>query len=199
MQLLLGLAEDAEHDTQPKGIGVACYAGAKSVERYQRQRRQSEHGRGRADQRGRRPGPEGGQAAADSVYRRAVPEARLAEISQVAASSGHDPELDTLLRLHTETVCRRGGVLAQCASWRIMASLCAARMIAAGTESAQEVGQDFPARRGALQFLASHHRAAMITLRTGGPACRPCRWRAVTVPISQCPAEAKMARTSWAA
>jgi hypothetical protein len=45
--------------------------------------------------------------------RRAVPETRLAEINQVAASSGDDPELDTLLlRLHTETACRRGGTLA---------------------------------------------------------------------------------------
>jgi hypothetical protein len=48
--------------------------------------------------------------------RRAVPEARLAEINQVAASSGDDRELDTLLlRLHTETAClfhlfRRGRV-----------------------------------------------------------------------------------------
>ena len=35
--------------------------------------------------------------------RRAVPDARLAEINQVAAATGDDPELDTLLlRLHTE-------------------------------------------------------------------------------------------------
>jgi len=45
--------------------------------------------------------------------RRAVPEARLTEINHVAASSGDDPELDTLLlRLHTETAPRRGGALA---------------------------------------------------------------------------------------
>jgi integrase len=45
--------------------------------------------------------------------RRAVPEARLAEINQAAAATGDDPELDTLLlRLHTETACRRGGALA---------------------------------------------------------------------------------------
>jgi integrase len=38
---------------------------------------------------------------------------RLAEINQVAATTGNDPELDTLLlRLHTETACRRGGALA---------------------------------------------------------------------------------------
>jgi integrase/recombinase XerC len=42
-----------------------------------------------------------------------VPETRLAEINQVAATTGDDPELDTLLlRLHTETACRRGGALA---------------------------------------------------------------------------------------
>jgi site-specific recombinase XerD len=45
--------------------------------------------------------------------RRAVPDKRLAEINQVAAATGNDPELDTLLlRLHTETACRRGGALA---------------------------------------------------------------------------------------
>ena len=45
--------------------------------------------------------------------RRALPDARLAEINKVAASTGDDPELDTLLlRLHTETACRCGGPLA---------------------------------------------------------------------------------------
>ena len=35
------------------------------------------------------------------------------EINEIAASTGDDPELDTLLlRLHTETACRRGGALA---------------------------------------------------------------------------------------
>ena len=44
--------------------------------------------------------------------RRAVADTRLAEINQVAATTGDDPELDTLiLRLHTETACRRGGPL----------------------------------------------------------------------------------------
>jgi integrase/recombinase XerC len=45
--------------------------------------------------------------------RRAVQDSRLAEINRVAASTGNDPALDTLLlRLHTETACRRGGALA---------------------------------------------------------------------------------------
>jgi integrase len=45
--------------------------------------------------------------------RRAIGNARLEEINEVAASTGDDPGLDTLLiRLHTETACRRGGVLA---------------------------------------------------------------------------------------
>jgi integrase/recombinase XerC len=45
--------------------------------------------------------------------RRAVPDTRLAEINDAAATTGDDPELDTLLlRLHTETACRRGGALA---------------------------------------------------------------------------------------
>ncbi|PWU45621.1 integrase [Micromonospora sp. S4605] len=45
--------------------------------------------------------------------RRAVPDDRLAEINRIAASTGDDPALDSLLlRLHTETACRRGGALA---------------------------------------------------------------------------------------
>jgi hypothetical protein len=43
--------------------------------------------------------------------RRAVPDTRLAEINQAAATTGDDPALDTLLlRLHTETACRRGAL-----------------------------------------------------------------------------------------
>jgi integrase len=45
--------------------------------------------------------------------RRAVPDTRLAEINRIAATTGNDPALDALiLRLHTETACRRGGALA---------------------------------------------------------------------------------------
>ncbi|GAA2522966.1 site-specific integrase [Pilimelia columellifera] len=45
--------------------------------------------------------------------RRALPDARLAEINKVASTTGDDPALDSLLlRLHTETACRRGGALA---------------------------------------------------------------------------------------
>jgi hypothetical protein len=41
--------------------------------------------------------------------RHAVAGKRLAEINQAAAATGDDPDLDTLLlRLHTETACRRG-------------------------------------------------------------------------------------------
>ena len=44
--------------------------------------------------------------------RRAVQDDRLAEINHVAATTGNDPALDTLLlRLHTETACRRAGAL----------------------------------------------------------------------------------------
>ncbi|MFG1611049.1 tyrosine-type recombinase/integrase [Actinoplanes sp. NPDC049265] len=44
--------------------------------------------------------------------RRAIADTRLAEINAVAARIGDDPQLDTLLiRLHTETACRRGGAL----------------------------------------------------------------------------------------
>ncbi|MVU75876.1 tyrosine-type recombinase/integrase [Nocardia sp. ET3-3] len=43
----------------------------------------------------------------------AIPPHQLADIVRVAACTGDDPELDCLiLRLHTETACRRGGALA---------------------------------------------------------------------------------------
>jgi hypothetical protein len=52
-------------------------------------------------------------AALCCLYRRAVPDSRLAQINEVAAATGNDPDLDTLLlRLHTDTACRRGGALA---------------------------------------------------------------------------------------
>jgi integrase/recombinase XerC len=45
--------------------------------------------------------------------RRALPDNRLEELCRVAASTGDDPALDSLLlRLHIETACRRGGALA---------------------------------------------------------------------------------------
>lgn len=45
--------------------------------------------------------------------RGAIPTGRLAEINRVAAEYGDDPELTTLiLRLCTETACRRAGILA---------------------------------------------------------------------------------------
>ncbi|WP_239088131.1 tyrosine-type recombinase/integrase [Planosporangium mesophilum] len=44
--------------------------------------------------------------------RRAISATHLAQINAVAASTGNDPELDRLLlRLHTETACRRAGAL----------------------------------------------------------------------------------------
>ncbi|MFI7517573.1 tyrosine-type recombinase/integrase [Micromonospora echinofusca] len=45
--------------------------------------------------------------------RRALSEAQLKSINEVASSTGNDPQLDALLlRLHEETACRRGGALA---------------------------------------------------------------------------------------
>lgn len=45
--------------------------------------------------------------------RRALTDKQMVELNRVAASTGNDPALDALLlRLHTETACRRGGVLA---------------------------------------------------------------------------------------
>jgi len=44
--------------------------------------------------------------------RTALPDGRLEEILRVAATTGDDPALDTLLlRIHAETACRRGGAL----------------------------------------------------------------------------------------
>lgn len=46
-------------------------------------------------------------------HRYAIPAQQLTEICQVAATTGDDPELDSLiLRLHIETACRRSGALA---------------------------------------------------------------------------------------
>ncbi|GAA3273463.1 tyrosine-type recombinase/integrase [Dactylosporangium vinaceum] len=45
--------------------------------------------------------------------RRALTDAELAQINQATASTGNDPVLDSLLlRLRTETACRRGGTVA---------------------------------------------------------------------------------------
>ncbi|MER5393096.1 hypothetical protein [Saccharopolyspora sp. NPDC002686] len=45
--------------------------------------------------------------------RRGLPDSRLEEINHTAATTGNDPVLDSLIiRLHTETACRRGGALA---------------------------------------------------------------------------------------
>ncbi len=44
--------------------------------------------------------------------RRGLSDSQLREINKVAATTGNDPSLDSiLLRLHTETACRRGGAL----------------------------------------------------------------------------------------
>jgi len=42
----------------------------------------------------------------------ALPDSRLSEIAAIAASTGNDPALDSLIiRLRMETACRRGGAL----------------------------------------------------------------------------------------
>jgi site-specific recombinase XerC len=47
--------------------------------------------------------------------RRALADHQLAQVIEVAGSTGNDPDLDSLLlRVHTETACRRGGALALC-------------------------------------------------------------------------------------
>ncbi|GAA3571040.1 hypothetical protein GCM10022222_63930 [Amycolatopsis ultiminotia] len=44
--------------------------------------------------------------------RRALPDARIAELNEIVSTTGDNPELDALIvRLHEETACRRGGAL----------------------------------------------------------------------------------------
>ena len=62
---------------------------------------------------GRNPATAAAKPRRLASTRRALPRAGLIEINHVAASTGNDPNLDSLLlRLHTETACRRGGALA---------------------------------------------------------------------------------------
>jgi len=50
--------------------------------------------------------------------RRTLPDTRLAEINQIAATTGDDPELDTLiLRLHTEAACAAARWPCACLIW----------------------------------------------------------------------------------
>jgi len=45
--------------------------------------------------------------------RRALQDVQLVQINEIATTTGNDPELDAILvRLHTETACRRGGAIA---------------------------------------------------------------------------------------
>jgi integrase/recombinase XerC len=76
--------------------------------------------------------------------RRALPDARLAEINEVAAATGDDPELDTLLlRLHTETARRRGGALAL-RPQDLDADQCLIRLREKGRDSALATGLAYP-------------------------------------------------------
>ena len=61
--------------------------------------------------------------------RHAIPARRLAEINLIGSTTGNDPHLDALLlRLHTETACRRGGALALCAPQDLDADQCLVRL-----------------------------------------------------------------------
>lgn len=66
---------------------------------------------GRLDER-RNPARRVSKPHRNSSHRRALGHAQLAELNDVVASTGDDPELDSLIcRLHEETACRRGGAL----------------------------------------------------------------------------------------
>ena len=62
--------------------------------------------------RGREPSGTSTQATQAAQRPHGLPDSRLSEITAVAASTGNDPALDSLvIRLHMETACRRGGAL----------------------------------------------------------------------------------------
>ena len=112
-----------------------------------------------------------------------MPDTRLAEINQVAATTGNDPELDTLLlRLHTETACRRGGALAlrpadldpdQClillrekgetVRWQPVSPTLMTRLIQHGQE------RHAPARRAAAALRERRSRSPAAATTTCGP------------------------------
>ncbi|WP_328452752.1 tyrosine-type recombinase/integrase [Amycolatopsis sp. NBC_00438] len=67
---------------------------------------------GRLDER-RNPAMRVTKPSRNASTRRALAGNRLAELNDVVASTGDDPELDSLIcRLHEESACRRGGALA---------------------------------------------------------------------------------------
>ena len=102
--------------------------------------------------------------------RRAVPDTRLAEINQVAAATGDDPELDTLLlRLHTEKQA------AAAARWRC------ARPTWTGSVPGPAAGER---RDGPLAAGLPHPDGRPGPARPGAarpagwPAAALCRWQA---------------------
>ena len=125
-----------------------------------------------------------------------MPDTRLAEINEIAATTGDDPELDTLLlRLHTETACRRGGALAlrpqdldpdQClvllrekgetVRWQPVSPTLMARLVEHGQEPAR------PAGRAVAAAMPTGGRSPPAGMTTCGPAsaatcpgCAPSR------------------------
>jgi integrase/recombinase XerC len=107
--------------------------------------------------------------------RHALPDARLAEINEVAVTTGNDPALDALLlRLHTETACRRGGALAL-----RRADLDVAQCLVMLREKGETVRWQ-PVSPTLMQHLVAHHDArcdgepagALLRFRHGRPVTR---------------------------
>jgi site-specific recombinase XerD len=107
--------------------------------------------------------------------RHALAEARLAEICEVAAGTGNDPALDSLLlRLHTETACRRGGALALRAS-DLDVEQCLVRLREKG-----ETMRWQPVSPTLIHHLCSHHEERgngrrneqLLRYRNGNPITR---------------------------
>jgi integrase/recombinase XerC len=101
--------------------------------------------------------------------RQAVADTRLAEINQVAATTGNDPELDTLLlRLHTETACRRGGALALRPADRASSTLSGrVRRRQRGSDHLEETASHMVGRRESFRIRTMGSNRARLTERAG--------------------------------
>lgn len=104
--------------------------------------------------------------------RRALLNHQLHQINEVAATTGDDPELDTLLlRLHVETACRRGGALAL-RTIDLDAGQCLIRLREKGeTERWQPVSPTLMDHllRHAEERGDGNERAQLLRYRTGRP------------------------------
>ncbi|WP_051367485.1 tyrosine-type recombinase/integrase [Hamadaea tsunoensis] len=107
--------------------------------------------------------------------RYALTPTQLADVNQVAAATGNDPQLDSLLlRLHEETACRRGGALAL-RPVDLNQQLCLIRLREKGeTERDQPVSPTLMAAlvRHAQQRGNADEQGQLLRTRNGKPITR---------------------------